>query len=138
MPAPAARPLHHRPGLLLAVLLGGAAGTSARSAVTAALPYEEGWPVATWAANLVGAFLLGLLLEALGRRGPDAGTRRLLRLGVGTGLLGAFTTYSALAVETDLLLRDGRPGLAAAYALGTVLPGLLLTALGVRVGGVRR
>jgi len=50
---------------------------------------------------------------------------------VGTGALGSFTTYSALAVDTDLLLRDGYLLAAATYALGTVLAGLLATGVGI-------
>ena len=131
-------PLHARPALLLAVLLGGLAGTPARWAVGEVLPVRDGWPLATLAVNLVGAFLLGLLLEALARAGDDTGRRRLLRLGLGTGFLGSLTTYSALVVEADLLVRDGRPGLAAAYALTTVGLGLGVTVAGVRLGGRRR
>ena len=125
-----ALPAHRRPAALLAVLVGGVLGTLARHGVALALP-ERPWPAGTLTANLVGALLLGALLEGLSRAGEDTGGRRLLRLGVGTGFLGAFTTYSALAVEADLLVRDGRPLLAAAYAGTTVVAGLALTALGV-------
>ena len=123
---------------MLAVLAGGLLGTPARYGLGQALPGRSGsWPVGTLVVNLVGAFLLGLLLEGLARRGDDTGRRRLLRLGLGTGFLGAFTTYSALAVETDLLVRDGRPGLAAAYALISVLAGLALAAAGVAAAAAR-
>lgn len=121
--------LHRRPAALGAVLVGGVLGTLARHGLALLLPTGP-WPAGTFVANLLGALLLGALLERLARAGDDTGRRRLLRLGLGTGLLGAFTTYSALAVETDLLLRDGRPLLAAAYAGATVLGGLLLSVLG--------
>ena len=129
-------PLHRRPEALLAVIVGGALGTLARHALALALPAGP-WPTGTFVANLLGALLLGALLEGLARAGDDTGRRRLLRLGVGTGFLGAFTTYSALAVEADLLVRDGRPLLAAAYAGTTVLAGLALTALGVALAARR-
>lgn len=132
-------PAHRQPRLLLAVLVGGLLGTPARYAVAEALPSRPGqWPTGTFVVNLVGAFLLGLLLEALARAGDDTGRRRLLRLGLGTGFLGAFTTYSALVVETDLLVRASRPGLAAAYALISVLAGLALAAAGVAVAARAR
>lgn len=126
------RPAHLSPGLLLAVLAGGLLGTPARYGLSVALPTRTGqWPAGTFLVNLLGAFLLGALLEALARAGDDTGLRRLVRLGLGTGFLGAFTTYSALAVETDLLVRAHRPGLAATYATATVVGGLLLTVAGI-------
>lgn len=116
----------------LLVLLGGVAGTPSRYGVAQLLPARPGTlPVATLLVNVVGGFLLGTLLEALARRGPDSGGRRQARLLVGTGFLGAFTTYSSLAVETDLLLRADAPGLAVAYALGSVVAGVLAAAAGV-------
>ena len=128
-------PLHRQPRLLLAVLVGGLLGTPARYAVVEALPTRTGgWPTGTLLVNLAGAFLLGVLLERLVRAGDDTGRRLLLRLGLGTGFLGAFTTYSALAVETDLLVRADRPGLACAYAVVSVLGGLVLAAAGTALG----
>ena len=119
---------------VLMVLVGGVLGTPARYAVTLALPVRAGtWPTPTFLVNLVGAFLLGALLEALTRAGPS-GRRDLLRLLLGTGFLGSFTTYSSLAVDSDLLVRAQRPGLAVAYALTSVGAGLLLAALGVACG----
>jgi CrcB protein len=93
------------------------------------------WPWGTFVANIVGAFVLGLLLEALGRRGADEGGRQRVRLLLGTGFCGAFTTYSALAVETDLLVRAHGSGLALGYLAATVVAGLLATVLGVLAGG---
>ena len=128
------RPLHLRPTLLGVVWVGGAAGTASRYLVGLAVPRVLGVPVATLLVNLVGAFALGLLLEALVRRGADDGRRRLLRLLLGTGFLGGFTTYSALAVDTVLLLRSGLPGPAWGYAGGTVLAGAVLSLAGVAAG----
>lgn len=127
--------LHRRPSVLLAVLAGGLLGTLARYGLALALP-ADGWPLGTFSANLLGAFALGVLLERLAGDGSDRGG--LLRLVLGTGFLGAFTTYSALAVETDLLVRDGRPLLAAGYALSTVVAGVLLSTLGAVVAARRR
>jgi CrcB protein len=90
-------------------------------------------PWAILAANLAGAFLLGVLLEALVRRGPDHGIRRTLRLLIGTGFMGGFTTYSALATDTASLLAAEHGWLAASYALGTVLVGGIATAAGILV-----
>ncbi|MFC6258374.1 fluoride efflux transporter FluC, partial [Kocuria oceani] len=109
------RPPHRRLLLVLAVGLGGAFGTGARHGVSVALPVVSGWPVATLAVNLLGSFLLGMLLEALLLRGEETPRRLLLRLGAGTGFLGGFTTFSSLALEVQRMLSAGAPGQALAY-----------------------
>ncbi|AEE45366.1 camphor resistance protein CrcB [Cellulomonas fimi] len=129
--------LHRDPRLVVAVAAGGAVGTVARYGLAQLLPPGDGVPWATLTANVVGAFLLGLLLEALARSGPDVGRRRLARLGLGTGVLGGFTTYSAFAVELDARLRDGHALLALGYAAGSIALGLAACALGVVVGARR-
>lgn len=130
--APRSRPPHARPLLLLLVAVGGFLGAWARYGISSGLPARSGsWPTGTLLVNLAGAFLLGVLLEALARRGPDEGWRRRIRLFVGTGFCGAFTTYSTLAVEADLLVRDSAPGLAAAYVAVSLLAGLVATAAGI-------
>ncbi len=117
----------------LGVGVGGALGTTVRAVLTLRLPEVAGLPVATAAVNLVGAFVLGVLLVGLARRGPDLGVRRLLRLGLGTGFCGGLTTYSALAYDTVRLLGAGAIGRGLAYALGTLLLGAVASWLGVRL-----
>ena len=126
-----ARPPHLQGRLLGLVLVGGALGTLARRGVGLAVPHVDRLPLGTVAVNVVGAFVLGALLGRLAARGPDVGRRRALRLTLGTGFCGGFTTYSALAVDTAGLLRSGLVGHALAYALGTVVLGLLATTLGL-------
>ncbi|HEY0238644.1 MAG TPA: fluoride efflux transporter CrcB [Friedmanniella sp.] len=120
------------------VFAGGSLGTLARWAVGRLVPHAARLPLGTFAVNLVGAFVLGVLLEHLAGRGPDAGRRRALRVTLGTGFCGGFTTYSALANDTAGLLRAGLAGHALAYAGGTVLLGLGATALGIVVARGRR
>lgn len=128
-------PLHVRPVAITAVALGGLLGAPARYGLGLVFPQVVGqWPVTTFAINVLGAFLLGLLLEGLTRVGPDAGWRQLVRLGVGTGVLGSFTTYSTLAVDTDELLRGQQWWAAGSYAAGSVLAGLVATVLGIALG----
>jgi len=117
--------------MILLVALGGAIGTGAREAISLAIPAVAGVPVSILGINVVGAFLLGVLLEGLLLGGPDAGRRRSVRLLLGTGVLGGFTTYSALAADSGLLLVDGRAPVAIAYALGTVLLGAAASWLGI-------
>lgn len=126
-----------RPVHLVVVLLGGTLGTAAREGLGLAIPAADAVPWAVLVANLVGAFLLGVLLDALVRGGGDRGIRRTLRLLLGTGFLGGFTTYSALATDTALLLGAGQGWLAAAYGLGTVLVGALATVAGILLASRR-
>jgi CrcB protein len=81
------------------------------------------FPVGTFVVNVVGAFALGYLLEALARRGRETVRRRKIRIGIGTGVLGGFTTYSALAVETQHLLTQGLAPLAVLYVVLTLAGG---------------
>ncbi|GMA93095.1 fluoride efflux transporter FluC [Homoserinibacter gongjuensis] len=126
---PVPGPLHL--ASLALVFVGGTFGTAGREALTLLIPPSGGVPWAVLAANLLGAFALGVLLEALVRRGADHGARRTLRLLLGTGFLGGFTTYSALVTDTAVLWGSGAAGLATVYSLGTLLVGALATVAGI-------
>ncbi len=130
--APVRRPVHLHPGFVLIVIAGGTAGALARYGLSTVLPSPGGWPLPTVVINLAGAFLLGVLLEALSRRGSDAGRLRVIRLLAGTGFMGAFTTYSTLAVETTSLFAGGRSAAALGYLAATVLGGAVATVAGIR------
>jgi CrcB protein len=136
-----ARP-HLRPKLVLAVAAGGMVGTLARATLTGAVGQVDGWPVGTLTENVVGSFLLGLLLEALLRRATESRRTRVVRLGLGTGMLGGFTTFSSLALELERLLAGGSWGIAAGYATATLVLGLSAclggVALGARLGAGHR
>ncbi|MGZ1490931.1 fluoride efflux transporter FluC [Brevibacterium sediminis] len=142
------RPVHLRLSYLGLAFIGGAVGTAAREAISLSLPPLGDVPWAILTVNILGAFLLGLLLDSLARSGPDEGWRRRARILVGTGFMGGFTTYSALAADTAGLLGAGpggasSPGIGIAYAVGTVLIGGLATFAGIatattlRRGGAR-
>jgi CrcB protein len=124
-------PLYLRPRYVAIVFVGGAVGTTARYLVGLFVPVVANLPLATLSVNLVGAFLLGLLLEGLARRGPDHGSRLNLRLLLGTGFMGGFTTYSSFAVETTELLGTGHVWLGIGYALLTVIAGFFAAMFGV-------
>lgn len=123
------------PALLGLVFFGGALGTGAREVLNTAFGNLGGIPLTIFAINIVGAFLLGALLAFLGTRGDDTGRRGTLRLFFGTGLLGGFTTYSALAFDTAWLIELGRPGWAFVYGVGSVVAGLAAAFAGVAIGG---
>ncbi|PYY35329.1 CrcB family protein [Curtobacterium sp. MCJR17_055] len=136
---PAGPPPHLRAGLIALVALGGALGTAVRAVLAAVLPPVDGISWTILAINVAGAFCLGLLLEHLALTGPDVGRRRTVRLFVGTGVLGGFTTYSALADDTARLIDVGRWGAGAGSALLTVLLGLAAVVAGTALAaGLRR
>lgn len=112
---------------LAAVFAGGMAGTGARLALDALLPAPAGSiPWSTLIINLSGSLLLGVLVSALGPRvGP------ILRAGLGAGLLGSYTTFSAIAVTVVQL--DALSALM--YLLGSILFGFAAAAAGLRLGG---
>jgi CrcB protein len=119
-------------GELGIIFLGGTVGTALRALVEFLLPPMSGLPIGTLLVNLVGAFVLGALLELLSLAGDDSGWRRRVRLLVGTGLLGGFTTYSAFALET--LTVTGSVWLSVFYSVGSVVVGSALALLGIVVG----
>jgi fluoride exporter len=124
------KPVHLSWASIGLVAVGGMVGTGLRYLITVVTPQWSGVPVATLGINVVGAFLLGVLLELLAKRSIDAGWSRRIRLAVGTGGLGGFTTYSALATDTAILAA-AHPGQAAGYALGTVMLGAVASAAGI-------
>jgi CrcB protein len=130
-------------GRLLAVAglvaAGGVVGTTARALLERAFAPEPGaWPWTTFGINVVGSFVLGVLLQRLLLSGPDRGWRRGVRLGCGTGVLGGFTTYSTFAVEVERLASGGHVALGAAYALGSVVLGVAAACGGTALAGAGR
>lgn len=119
------------PKWLIVIGVGGSLGTAVRAGLEAAFAPPLGqWPAVTFWINVGGAFLLGGLLEFLAAGGADRGWRRGLRLGVGTGVLGGFTTYSTFSVETAELLRHGYWQVGLGYPLASVVLGVLAALAG--------
>jgi CrcB protein len=117
----------------LAVALGGAIGTMLRFALARVGEQLGGatMPWWTFAVNVVGSFALGVVAVALSGRtafGLD------LRIVLGTGVLGGFTTYSTFNLETLQLVERGLHGRAIAYVAGTVLCALVLGYAGMKLG----
>lgn len=118
------------------VFVGGMLGTAARYGLSLVVPPWGGLPLGTFVINVVGAFALGWLVEVLGRGGDDSGRRRTLRLFAGTGLLGGFTTYSAIAVDTNGLLVASQIGAGVLYGVATVIVGAAASIAGIAVGAL--
>ena len=112
--------------------LGGVVGGLLRYALTTIAPDRPGaFPWTTLTINTVGSFALGLLVTGfVARRAAPAWVRPAL----GTGLLGAFTTFSAYAHSADLLASGGHGGVALAYVVGSLLAGVVGATVGVALG----
>ena len=120
--------------LLGLVFVGGVCGTWVRAELSNRLPVAaDAWPWTTFWINVSGAFVLGVLLGLLARLGDDSGWRRRVRLGLGTGVLGGYTTYSTFAVEVVERQRDSLLLLSTGYALASLVCGVLAAAIGLRV-----
>ena len=116
-------------GVLITVAVGGAIGAIGRYAVGLLLPHASGtFPWATFTVNVTGALAIGLLVGWLSvQYAPPP----LLRPFVGVGILGGWTTFSALAVDAVGLARDGHDALALGYVTATFVVGTLLVGAGV-------
>ena len=99
--------------------LGGFVGSVLRYLVSLApIRHESGFPIITLGINVLGAFLLGLIMAAAGRNsGIDP--RALLFLKV--GVCGGFTTFSTFALEVHTLISGGKPAVALLYMLLSVV-----------------
>jgi len=118
----------------LAVFVGGLAGTGLRLALDTALPHaDDGFPWSTLIANLVGTFVLGWLAGGLWTR-PNMPS--WLKAGVGSGLIGSFTTLSAVMGAVAILDREEATALAALYLGVSLAAGLALAAAGLKLGSV--
>jgi CrcB protein len=118
---------------LIAVALGGALGTGLRLAIDTALPHSGGgFPYGTLIINVVGALVLGALVGRWwGVSRPD-----WLKAGLGAGLLGSFTTFSAIAVATITLMEAGEFRTAGLNILISMVLGLAAATAGLRLGGM--
>lgn len=113
---------------ILLVMSGGAIGAALRYGANSAIPTSAatGWPWATLVVNIVGGFLMGLLVALGSRFGLADGWRLFL----GVGVLGGFTTFSAFTLEMVTMLEGGRAATAALYAGTSIIGALVALALG--------
>ena len=125
-------PLAGQGRALAMVALGGLLGASARYGVGLLLPHTAGtFPLGTLLINVVGGFLIGVLIDAVAER-------PLLRPFAITGILGGFTTFSTYTVDTEQLLAAGRLATAGAYLVGTLVGALAATWLGLALARLVR
>jgi fluoride exporter len=118
--------------VLALVGVGGAFGSIMRYLLftsTTNLALRLNWPLATWLANVIGCFLIGLLAGYWLHEPPDQ--TQMLRAFFITGFCGGFTTFSAFSLEAIQLIKSGQILLAFAYVFSTVLVCLLATFVGL-------
>ncbi|WP_427968465.1 fluoride efflux transporter CrcB [Altererythrobacter sp.] len=119
----------------LNVALGGAVGAVLRYQLGRAMTHWLGpnvvtaFPWATLAANVIGSFAMGVLAGWLARHGSEASGQ--IRLLLGVGMLGGFTTFSSFSLEMMLLLERGQTGTAVTYGAVSVIAGLVGLYLGL-------
>jgi len=122
-------------GPIVAIALGGGAGSVLRYLVgraTVSAGFDHQY--ATAGVNVIGALALGFLAGWM----ATSSASDSVKLGLTTGLLGGFTTFSTFMVESSLLVQDGRLAAAALNLVGPVVLGLLAAVAGLSLGRVLR
>lgn len=115
---------------LLLVMVGGAIGAGFRYHIgyVALKQLGPAFPFGTWIVNLLGGLLMGVLAGIVARA-PVEGEP--LRLFLGVGVLGGFTTFSAFSLETFNMLSRGDHVMAGAYAVSSVAGSVLMLFFGL-------
>ena len=111
----------------LYVAVGGVLGVLARFGIGRVSLHHDWLLWSTVGINIVGSFLLGLLVAESWFSGD-------LREGLGVGFLGGFTTFSTFSVQVVLEADAGEPGRAIVYVLASVIGGLLAATAGYSLG----
>ena len=113
------------------VAIGGALGALFRAGISIGFKAQkEGFPWATFTVNMLGSFLIGLLWSYLNA----TETNPVLKWGIMTGFLGAFTTFSTFSLETIQLWQQGRMTHALLYIILSQSMGIGLAYLGLQSG----
>ena len=113
------------------VALGGAFGAMARFGISSMVVrnYDVSFPLGTMIANLIGCFLMGLLIGSrVGERMP------WIKHHVGVGFLGSLTTFSTFSAETLDLFRQQRWASAGTNVGASLILGLVAVAIGIAIG----
>jgi len=114
----------------IAIAIGGVLGCWARYAMTSLVQaiYGREFPYATLSINLLACFMMGFLFEETLDRLTIS---PVLRLGILTGFIGGFSTFSTFAMETLLLAEQGEPARGLLYVLVSIVFGLAAVTGGV-------
>ncbi|MDF1804405.1 fluoride efflux transporter CrcB [Thalassovita sp.] len=115
---------------LLQVALGGAIGASGRylTGLAAIRLMGPGFPWGTLTVNVVGSFVMGVIVVVLGHFSANRFAPLLM-----TGMLGGFTTFSAFSLDAMTIWERGQHGLAAVYVVASVVLSLAAIFAGLYV-----
>lgn len=118
---------------ILLAAFGGAIGSVLRYlvGVFSVRWFGPGFPWGTFAANVVGSFIIGLMVEMIARR---FNASMELRVFIVTGILGGFTTWSSFSLDTMMLFERGAIAAAAAYVIGSLVVSFAAVFAGLALG----
>lgn len=118
----------------LYVALGGALGASARHGLGVFMTHRfgSGFPYGTFTANVIGGLLMGFLVAWLAFKGGLH--QHNIRLFLGVGLLGGFTTFSSFSLEAFMMIEKKQWGLMATYVSGSLILSIFAVFIGLFVG----
>lgn len=116
---------------ILLLSAAGAAGTLARYGLTHLISRlaGEGFPWGTWATNALGCLLFGIVVGLADQAKQLSAETRAILL---TGFMGAFTTFSTFAYDTHQQWTSGQLAISLAHAVGQIVTGVILVAVGSR------
>ena len=112
------------------VAIGAAIGGVLRYAIGVLTPSQSGFPWTTFGINIVGSFLLGIIIGLSSEKFLSEEVRLLLAV----GFCGGFTTFSTFSAESLSLLQTKEYLLAFGYILSSTTLGIMLTYLGFKIG----
>jgi CrcB protein len=123
----------HEFALAVGIAIAGAIGAPARYVLERVIRarWPADWPWGTFVVNVSGSLALGLVVGFVLAQGVDPDVRTV----VGTGFLGAYTTFSTYAYETVRVGTVPRRGLAVAYAFGSAAASVVAAATGLAITG---
>lgn len=112
--------------------LGGALGAILRYSISL-LPLKSSFPFLTLITNVIGAFVIGIVVGLFEKHYLSSNINLFLK----TGVCGGFTTFSTFSLETLTLLENGMPSIAMIYAFVSVIGCVIGVYLGKTIVGIR-
>lgn len=116
---------------LIYIALGGAIGSVLRYGLVQAAgrAFGAAFPYGTYAVNILGSLMMGLLMGVFAKYAPD--NQDELRLFLAVGVLGGFTTFSAFSFDVVALIQAQQTATAVFYALSSVVFSVLALMAGL-------